>query len=195
MIETHARKHIQPLFNTIGLHVAHYHITPGMITLCAFITGITAGACIAYGYLKTALILLCISGLLDVLDGTVARITGTSHAFGAYCDLIADRMVEAAVILGFAILYPEHMLAYLLFFVAVLLHFSTFVTAGALFPNMGAKSMHYDASIVERAEAFIIFFAMLLWPHHIFVALMMLNVVIIIAGITRFIRVMEYAKK
>jgi len=43
-----------------------------------------------------------------------------------------DRMVEASVILGFAISHPQHMFAYLLFFVAVLLHFSTFVAAGIM---------------------------------------------------------------
>jgi len=164
------------------------------ITLLAFVTGLGAAFCIATTHLKIALCLLIVSGLLDVLDGTVARISGTKHTFGAYCDLISDRMVESAVIIGFAWIYPEHIFAYLLFFAAVMLHFSTFVTASALFPNMGAKSMHYDASIVERAEAFMVFFAMLIWPHLIFELLMALNIVICAAGVTRFKRVMMYAQ-
>ena len=192
MIEMHARKHVQPLLNTVGNWIVSYKVTANSITLLAFIIGVTSGCCISLNYLKVALVLLLISGILDMLDGTVARLSNTQHNFGAYCDLISDRMVEAAVIFGFAILYPQHMFAYLLFFVAVLLHFSTFVAAGALFPNMSKKSMHYDKSIVERAEAFGVFFAMLLFPQYIFELLMTLNVVIIAAGMMRFKRVMKY---
>ena len=192
MIETHLRNRVQPLFNTIGTRFAACHISANNITLLALLTGLCAALCIATSHLKAALCLLMLSGLFDMLDGTVARLNGTSHNFGAYCDLVADRMVEAAVIIGFAWVYPEHIFAYLLFFAAVMLHFSTFVAAGALFPNMGAKSMHYDASIVERAEAFMGFFAMLVWPHLIFELLMLLNIIIFVAGITRFKRVMEY---
>jgi len=194
MIETHARKHVQPLLDNFGSWLIPYKITANSITLIAFIVGLSSGYCISLNYLKIALILLLISGLLDMLDGTIARLTNTQHNFGAYCDLISDRMVEASVILGFAILYPQHMFAYLLFFVAVLLHFSTFVAAGALFPNMSKKSMHYDKSIVERAEAFVVFFVMLLFPQYIFELLMTLNVIIFAAGIMRFKRVMEYVE-
>ena len=194
MIETYLRSRVQPFFDTIGTCFTALHISANSITLLAFITGLCAALCIASTYLKSALCLLILSGLLDMLDGTVARLNGTKHNFGAYCDLISDRMVEAAVIIGFAWLHPEHIFAYLLFFAAVMLHFSTFVTAGALFPNMSAKSMHYDASIVERAEAFMIFFAMLIWPYLIFELLMTLNIIIFVAGTTRFKRVMEYTQ-
>jgi len=104
-------------------------------------------------------------------------------------------MVEMAIILGFTFLHPQHYFAYIVFFIAVLLHFSTFVTAGALFPNMGKKSIHYDQSIVERAEAFVIFAFMMLFPSYIFEFLMLFNMAVIAAGLTRFVRVLNYAKQ
>ena len=196
MIETYIRKKIQPLFDAISTWVLiPLQITPNTITLIAFITGILAGGLISINHLKSASLLLILSGLCDVLDGTVARISQQSQKIGAYIDLISDRMVEAAIVVGFTILYPQHYFAYILFFVAVMLHFSTFIVAGSLFPNMGKKSMHYDHSIVERAEAFVVFAIMISLPQYIFPLLMVFNVAIFGAGITRFFRVLDYVRK
>ena len=159
------------------------------MTLCAFIFGVLSAFCIGYEYTSYALIFLWLSGLCDVLDGTIARLTNTTHPFGAYTDLIADRMVEAALMVGFAVRYPEHYLTYIFFLIALLFHFSTFVVSGLVFENKGPKSMHYDRSIVERAEAFVVFSFMMLYPQAIFYILMPFTVIIFISGCTRFIRV------
>ena len=196
MIETHMRTKVQPFFDQISRTVCiPYHISPNMVTFIAFITGIISATLVCVDCLAPALLFLLISGVCDVLDGTVARMTNQSQKVGAYIDLISDRMVESAIILGFTLLYLQHYLAYIVFFIAVLLHFSTFVAAGALFPNMSKKSMHYDRSIVERAEAFVIFAFMMLFPSHIFEFLMLFNMAVIAAGLTRFVRVLNYAKK
>jgi len=193
MLESQVRSKVQPLFDKVGSFLIPYNITPNMITLFAFVSGIASGVMICFGKMIPALALLILSGLLDILDGTVARLGKRSHAVGAYVDLISDRLVEAAVIFGFAVQYPQHSLSYLIFLIAVLMHFSTFVVAGTLFPNMGKKSMHYDASIVERAEAFFFFFFMMLFPEWIFGTLTLLNTLIIAAAMTRFVRVWNYA--
>ncbi len=191
MIEAHLRTKIQPLFNKLGYLCVGY-VTPNMITAIAFITGITSGVAIASNHLWCALGLLLFSGLCDVMDGTIARLSNNTQKIGAYIDLISDRMVEGAVILGFAFLYPQHYLAYILFFIAVMLHFSTFITAGALFANSGAKSMHHDHSFVERAEAFLVFALMLLFPDYIFSLLMIFNTIVFADGMARFYRVVCY---
>lgn len=193
MIETYIRPQIQPLFDRIGISLS-YLCTSNTITACAFITGIGSGICIALGNMPLALLLLVVSGLCDVLDGTVARLQKTGNSLGAYYDLISDRMVEAAVILGFTIAYPENYFAYITFFIAVMLHFSTFIAAGALFPNRSKKSMHYDASMVERAEAFVVFIVMILYPHYAGICLLSFNCIVFIDGIARLIRVATHAK-
>lgn len=196
MIESYMRSKVQPFFDKIThTFCVPYRISPNTITLFAFFTGIITAFFIYANYLLFALFFLLLSGMLDILDGTVARITNQSQKIGAYIDLISDRMVEAAIILGFTFLYPQHYLAYIIFFIAVLLHFSTFVAAGALFPNMSKKSMYYDRSIVERAEAFVAFAFMMIFPSYIFDTLMFFNLLVIIAGLTRFARVLDYAKK
>lgn len=192
MLETHLRSSVQPFFNVLGKTLVFFRLTPNLITLLAFITGIFAGGCIGCARLYWALALLLCSGLLDILDGTVARMTNNTQKIGAYYDLVADRMVEAAFIIGFAVLYPQHYLVYLFFFVALLLHFSTFVVAGALFPNMSNKSMHYDKSLVERPEAFFAFSFMLILPNYLHIILGAFSALVFWCGVTRFLRVVEY---
>lgn len=192
MLETYFRPALQPSFNRIAKIVAPY-ISANGVTIIAFITGIGSGICIATHHVYMAATLLGISALCDILDGTIARLTNRSTEVGAYIDLIADRMVEAAVILGFAVAMPEYALAYIIFFIAVLLHFSTFLAAGALFKNTGNKSMHHDTSLVERAEAFVIFFAMLALPEYAYHSLMCFNGLVFCSGIARFLRVVHSA--
>ncbi len=193
MIETLFRPKIQPLFNTLGTLLDRLSFTPNIITACAFSSGMLCAAAIIYDHPLYALFFLIISGLCDVLDGTLARLQQKAHPLGAYIDLIADRMVEAFFIYACAIAYPEHMHAYLIFYIALLLHFTTFVAAGALFENNGTKSMHYDACLIERAEAFMVFGAMLLLPHYITWLLMILNIGIFASAIRRFLRIVHNA--
>jgi len=189
MLEQHIRPRCQKYFDLLGLRIIKFPVTANQMTLCAFISGVVSALFISQGYTLMALAFLWFSGLCDVLDGTIARLTNTSHPFGAYTDLIADRMVESALIIGFALQYPEHYLSYLLFMVALLFHFSTFVVAGSVFKNNGPKSMHHDRSIVERAEAFVVFSFMMLYPQGIFYILMPFTVIVFISGCARFLRV------
>ena len=189
MIEHHIRPHCQKYFDILGIHITKFPITANQMTLCAFVCGILSAVCIGLEYTIPALLFLWLSGLCDVLDGTIARLTNSSHPFGAYTDLISDRMVEAALMVGFAVRYPEHSFTYIVFLVALLFHFSTFVVAGSVFNNNGPKSMHHDRSIVERGEAFIVFTFMILYPQAIFYILMPFNLIIFMSGLARFIRV------
>jgi phosphatidylglycerophosphate synthase len=194
MLDSHLRDKVQPVFDRAAAAVAQLHIQPNTITLGAFVLGVLAGIAAGMGHMLPAAVLLWFSGLLDVLDGSVARMTGRATQAGAYMDLVLDRMVEAAVILGFACLLPEHMFAYLLFFAAVLFNFTTFVVAGALFQNSGDKGMHYDPGLAERTETFIVFTLMMLVPRHVFLILMLFNGIVFLTGILRFVKVIRFSK-
>lgn len=191
MIETTFRPRAQPIFDAIGIHLHAYNFSPNILTLFSFISGVLCSCAVIHNHFFIALFLLVLSGFCDVLDGTLARLQNNAKPLGAYIDLISDRMVEALFIYACAITFPEHIHAYFMFYIALLLHFTTFVAAGALFKNDGNKSMHYDACLIERAEAFIIFGAMLLLPHYINWLLMTLNIGILISALSRFWRVVH----
>lgn len=78
-------------------------VTPNQLTLIGLILSFLA--CIFLILTKQVLI-FCVSmtliGLLDVLDGLVARLTGRTSKFGAYLDAMCDRYFEAATVLAVA---------------------------------------------------------------------------------------------
>ncbi|WP_461204839.1 CDP-alcohol phosphatidyltransferase family protein [Clostridium sp. DL1XJH146] len=192
MIDTKYRKRVQPWFDYLAKGFVKCKLSPNIITIAAFIIGIIASVFLSQGFIIIALVLLWMSGLFDVIDGTVARLTNKSSRAGAYMDLVFDRMVEAAVILGFYFWYPEYSFAYLVFFISVIFNFSTFMVAGALFRNEGSKSMHYDIGIAERTETFIAFSLMMIFNQYLFWILMIFNAIIFITGIIRFFRIVRY---
>lgn len=194
MIDTRWRGRFEPMFNFMARILVRFKINPKPITIVAFVIGLFSAIFISFNKPIVALILLWVSGLLDALDGSVARLTGKSSASGAYMDLIFDRMVEAFIILGFAILAPMNYLAYILFYISVIFNFTTFIVAGALFKNNSEKSMHYDTGIAERTETFIVFSLMLIFKNHINIILMAFNSIIFLTGIIRFHKVIKYSE-
>ncbi|HBH12944.1 MAG TPA: CDP-alcohol phosphatidyltransferase family protein [Clostridiales bacterium] len=195
MIDSKLRKQVQPAIDQLAKLLNKTKLTPNQLTVLAFITGIIAGGVIGLGFYLVGIILLWLSGLLDVLDGTLARIQQKPSKIGAYMDLIFDRLVEAAVILGFYFSAPEHTVAYLIFFVGAMFNFTTFTVAGALFNNTGNKSMHYDIGIVERTKTFIFFTLMVIFKAQIFPILMAFNFIMILTGCMRFYRIVRYAER
>jgi phosphatidylglycerophosphate synthase len=192
MIDTKYRKKIQPAFDWLGVKLKKIGFKPYQITILALVIGLFSALMIAMNNYIIGIFFLWLSGLFDVLDGTLARLLNQSSKKGAYMDLIFDRFVEAAVIMGFYYSAPEHVLAYLLFFIGAIYNFSTFMAAGALFKNTGIKGMHYDVGLVERTETFVFFTLMLIFNHYIFELLMFFNVIMFLTGSIRFYKVMNY---
>ncbi len=75
-------------------------VTPNMISVAGFAGNIAAAVLAASGYFLFAGIVMLVSSALDLLDGALARKTGTVTKFGAVFDSVLDRLSEAAVLGG-----------------------------------------------------------------------------------------------
>jgi len=87
---------MQPIGNQLGRLGAR----PNMITTLSL--AVSLGAGIAYALMLPVLgaLGLLASGFVDMLDGAVARATGSATRFGAVYDHVLDRYAEFAVLLG-----------------------------------------------------------------------------------------------
>jgi CDP-diacylglycerol---glycerol-3-phosphate 3-phosphatidyltransferase len=82
-------------------------VTPNMISVAGFAGNVGAGALAAGGhFLPAGLVMLAASGL-DLLDGALARKTGTVTRFGGVFDSVLDRLSEAAVLAGLLFHYTQ----------------------------------------------------------------------------------------
>src|SRR5438132_874269 len=77
-------------------------ITPNQLTLAGLALAAIAGALVAAGLPLLAAFSLFLSGVLDALDGELARQSNAETAFGAFLDSIADHYGDFAVYLGVA---------------------------------------------------------------------------------------------
>ncbi len=103
--------------------------------------------------------LFLLSAFMDLIDGSVARVTGTVSKKGAYLDTVVDRYVEGLVIFGllFAGLpgfyLPAAFWLFLYFFGAMM---TTYVKAAAKEKELTEKEL--KGGFLERAERLIILF-------------------------------------
>lgn len=75
-------------------------ITPNQVSVLSVLFGFSCAFAFAERYFLAGGLLLVVSAILDLVDGSVARRNHTESKFGAVFDWIADKYVDAAVILG-----------------------------------------------------------------------------------------------
>jgi archaetidylinositol phosphate synthase len=75
-------------------------ITPNQCSFLALVAGIAAAALFVERQFLIGSLLLLLSALFDLIDGSIARQTNSHTNFGAVFDWIVDKYVDALVLLG-----------------------------------------------------------------------------------------------
>jgi len=83
------------------------HITPNTVTCLGLLITIAAAVLVALGHPFAAGFVVLFAGLFDMLDGALARRTNRITRFGGVLDSTLDRVSEAAVLIGIAVLYAN----------------------------------------------------------------------------------------
>lgn len=170
MLETYLRPAYQCyLVEPIAKRVTRF--SPKKVTYFACLSGLLMVPALMLGLLTIATLLLIVSGFLDTLDGTLARIKSKESDVGTVLDIISDRAVEFAAILGLYAVDPTHRgLLALAMLGSCYLCVTSFLVVGIFTPNRSEKGFHYSPGLIERAEAFI-FFIMMIWLPDYFATL------------------------
>ncbi len=150
-----ARGVIAPVVEPIARALLRMRITPDMVTLTGTtLTVVTALVLIPSGRFIPAMLLLAVFVSADVLDGTMARLTGTQGPWGAWFDATLDRVADGAIfgaLLIWAAWY-SNTLTTLLAWVCMV--------GGAVISYAKARAEAVDATanggIAERAERMIL---------------------------------------
>lgn len=77
-------------------------LSPNQITALSLLASLGTGIAAALGHLITALWLFTASGVLDILDGRIARTMGRQTKSGALFDSVSDRWGELVAMAGYA---------------------------------------------------------------------------------------------
>ncbi len=102
MVLNRTRAQIKPFMDSVGRALGKTGLSPNFWTVFGFLFAVLAGVLYAFyptmSYLAALAIL--VSGLFDVLDGAVARVTQSVTKTGSFNDSTLDRVAEVAIFSG-----------------------------------------------------------------------------------------------
>jgi CDP-diacylglycerol---glycerol-3-phosphate 3-phosphatidyltransferase len=148
----------------MGRGLGRTGISPNMLTTLGLVLTAVASGLVAFEHFHLAGLILVLGGLMDVLDGSVARATERSTPFGGFYDSVSDRISDGLILGGiaWAVLAQPRLL--LLALVALV---TAFLTS---YVRAKAESIDLDCSVgvLERAERAMLIMAGLLFHPWVF---------------------------
>lgn len=187
MLDTHARKYVNPIIEIGAKFFLKLKLTPNNVTILALLLGISTSIFIYFDMKIIAVIVLWLSGYLDAVDGAMARRSNLSSSFGTLLDIVSDRIVEVSMILVIGLKFVDVRYYLIVLTTCILMSMTVFLTVGAMSEKKGVKSFYYQAGVAERSEGFIFFSMMILFPNYLDITINLLSILIIITIAQRFL--------
>ena len=187
MLDTHARKYVNPIIELGAEFLLKLKLTPNNVTILALLLGVSTSIFLYFDLQIIAVTLLWVSGYLDAVDGAMARRSNSSSSFGTLLDIVSDRIVEVSIVLVLGPKFVDVRYNLIVLTVCILMSMTIFLTVGALSEKKGVKSFYYQAGVVERSEGFIFFSLMILIPSYLGIITNIFSILIIITAIQRFL--------
>jgi CDP-diacylglycerol---glycerol-3-phosphate 3-phosphatidyltransferase len=100
LIPTPVEDAFNRLLHPLVVSVRVLRLSPNMISTLGVVPGVTAAFFLAGGWFVTGGILILLGGVLDMIDGKLARMTNRTTRFGALYDSTLDRFAEIAMYTG-----------------------------------------------------------------------------------------------
>jgi len=175
----------------IGANIRRTGITADHLTATGVVLAGAASIAIANGALRAGLLLLILCALPDLLDGAVAKASGTAGPRGAFFDSVSDRVTDALLLGGVAwYLSSTHPGRIAVLPLAVL-------GASMLISYERAKAealgFHARGGLMERAERIIVLGVGLLFDSILIPLLWLMLVLTMVTAVQRFAKVWSQA--
>ncbi len=188
MFDTSAREYFKNLIENFAKTTKLTSLHPNFVTLLGLLCGLIAFFSLCVGKVYLTIFFLCLSAFFDILDGTVARLTNKTSKFGAYFDLISDKLVECLILVGFYFYMPHFVVTYFVTLIVLIFNFSTVSLKNSLFYEKNPMQIQYDFSNFERNSCFFAYISMILFPKYMFIPLNVLNIFLILLAVARILK-------
>ena len=143
----------------IGIAFAKVGISPNQWTVLSLVPVFIALYFLIYSEFLLAALFFIISSFLDLVDGSVARVTGKVSKKGAYLDTIVDRYIEGIIVFGLLFVGLPDIYMSISAWIFIYLFGSlmtTYAKAAAKEKDLVDKEL--KGGLLERAERLIILF-------------------------------------
>jgi CDP-diacylglycerol--glycerol-3-phosphate 3-phosphatidyltransferase len=175
----------------IGAHIRRTGITANHLTTTGLVMAVAASLSIAQGWLRAGLLLLVLTAIPDVLDGAVAKASGTASPRGAFFDSVIDRVSDALLLGGVAWYLASTQPGRVAVLPLAVLAASMLVS----YERAKAEALGFDArgGLMERAERLIVLGFGLLFESLLVAVLWVMLVLTLATATQRFVRVWRQA--
>lgn len=190
MLDTYGRKHINKIMHKISNCLYKKNITANTVTYCALIIGLSAAISLFFNKIIMSIFLLWLSGLLDIIDGELARLGKTSNEQGMLLDIFFDRLVESGILIVIALLSVELRINIIFLFFSILMSMTIFLISGSIIQNTTKKSFYYQPGLMERTEGFIMLTLIIVFQNSITINIF--TFLVLLTVVQRFIETVRY---
>ena len=166
MLEKRFRNVYQTVFINPVLKFCGDKISPNTITILSGVAGILIIPALVIEYKWLAVFFLLLSGYFDTLDGSLARKQNKASQIGSALDIVMDRFVEWAVVFAFYLVDSNRAVLCFFMLAANMICVTSFLVVGIFVEQNNHKSFFYHEGLMERAEAFIFFSLMMIFPNY-----------------------------
>jgi CDP-diacylglycerol--glycerol-3-phosphate 3-phosphatidyltransferase len=192
MFDGQFRSQAEVQLRPIGKSLKKTGITADHLTALGVVMSVACAVAIANGALRLALVLLVLCALPDVLDGAVAKASGTASPRGAFFDSVSDRVADTFLLGGMAWYLSSQPGAGRIAVLPLAVLGASLIIS---YERAKAEALGYDAKggLMERAERLIaIGLALLFQPAMIAILWVMLALTVVTA-VQRFVKVWRQA--
>ncbi|AEA47091.1 archaetidylinositol phosphate synthase [Archaeoglobus veneficus] len=173
------------LLTPITAVLAKAGLKPNHLTFLGLFFGFAAALLICQGMAVFGAMAVLLSGLMDMLDGALARNAGKTTPFGGFLDSVFDRYVDVAIFIALGVYGADWLIVSIALSGALLVSY-TRARAEHIIPKC-------DVGIAERGERLLIIVAGLL-TNHIWHAVAIVAVLSHITAIHRVIHTYSVSK-
>jgi CDP-diacylglycerol--glycerol-3-phosphate 3-phosphatidyltransferase len=187
MFDKRLRPSVEQKLRPVGANLRKSGISADHLTLLGLVMAVGAAVAIANGALRVGFLLLILTAVPDVLDGAVAKASGTASPRGAFFDSVADRVADALLLGGVAWYLENNYAGHIAMLPLALLGTSLLIS----YERAKAESLGFDArgGLMERAERIIALGLGLLFEGLLIPVLWLMLVLTTFTAIQRFFNV------
>ena len=191
MFDGRWRTSVEQGVKPVGSALRRTGITADHLTATGLVMAVATAVAIGSGRLGLGFVLLGLAAIPDLLDGAVAKASGTASSRGAFFDSVADRVTDSLLLGGVAwyLAVTDGGLAPLL--PMALLGTSTLIS----YERAKAEALGYTAKggLMERAERIIALAAGLVIPGLLVPVLWLMLAATSFTAVQRFVKVWKQA--
>jgi len=191
MFDGRFRANAERTLKPVGQQLKRTGITADHLTVLGVVMALAAAFAIGNGALRLGLLLLILTALPDVLDGAVAKASGTASSRGAFFDSVADRFTDALLLGGVAWYLVDAEGGRTPLLPMAVLAASMLIS----YERAKAEALGYHAKcgLMERAERLIALVLGLLFAQALVVILWIMLALTLLTAVQRFVKVWKQA--